>query len=176
MALSMVMISVLLAHVHTWTVIISVAFVFLVVSQIFNYYPRKNILILYFVLSSSVVADILKFSLTGSSIGLEADASIGLQHGFGISHFDERFRTLAQTILTYYGGAYANIGILGANIVLVVSQQGPTGGERFYTNFSFKCIGSPFSWRLGVTESSPVRRSVSDTSCNRTLFYVQRKS
>ena len=48
MALSMVMISVLLAHVHTWTVIISVAFVFLVVSQIFNYYPKKNILILYF--------------------------------------------------------------------------------------------------------------------------------
>ena len=56
---------------------ISVAFVFLFVLHVLNYYPRKHFLLLYLVLSSSIAVDVLKSSWTGSSTGLEADVSIG---------------------------------------------------------------------------------------------------
>jgi hypothetical protein len=44
---------------------------------------------------------------------LEADVSICLSHGFGISQFSERLVSLAETVQIYYGGVYANIVILG---------------------------------------------------------------
>ncbi len=49
----------------------------------------------------------------GSSNGLESDFSVGVVHGLGISQFNERLKTLADTVQTYYGGVFANIAILG---------------------------------------------------------------
>lgn len=101
-----------LAHVYTWTIIISVAFVLLLVLLLLDYFPRKRILLIYLVLSSSIAVDILKSSWTGSSMGFEADASLG-RKGLGIGQFSERLKTLADTVQIYYGGIYANIAILG---------------------------------------------------------------
>ena len=74
---------------------ISVALVFLLVLYVLNYYPRKRILIICLLLSSSIVFDIAKSSWTGSSTGFGADISVG-KRGLGISQFDDRFRTLAS--------------------------------------------------------------------------------
>jgi hypothetical protein len=103
----------LFAHTYTWTIMISVAFVFLFVLHALNYYPRKHFLLLYLVLSSSIAVDVLKSSWSGSSTGLEADVSIGFGHGLGISQFSNRLVALAETVQIYYGGVYANIAILG---------------------------------------------------------------
>ena len=111
--LGLLMIGLLFAHTYTWTIVMSIAFVFLFVLHALNYYPRKHFLLLYLVLSSSIAVDVLKSSWTGSSTGLEADVSIGFGHGLGISQFSNRLGTLAETVQTYYGGAYANIAILG---------------------------------------------------------------
>ena len=102
---------------------VSVAFVFLFVLHALNYYPRKHFLLLYLVLSSSIVVDVLKSSLTGSLTGLESDVSIGFGHGFGISQFSERLGTLADTVQTYYGGVYANIVILGLVMYWLIRSQ-----------------------------------------------------
>lgn len=64
-ALGILMMALLLAHTYTWTIIISVAFVFLFVLNISNYYPRKRFLILFLVLSSSIVVDISKIYMVG---------------------------------------------------------------------------------------------------------------
>ena len=113
----------LFAHTYTWTIMVSVAFVFLFVLHALNYYPRKHFLLLYLVLSSSIVVDVLKSSLTGSLTGLESDVSIGFGHGFGISQFSERLGTLADTVQTYYGGVYANIVILGLVMYWLIRSQ-----------------------------------------------------
>jgi hypothetical protein len=101
-----------LAHVYTWTIIISVAFALLLILLVLDYFPRKRILLIYLVLSSSIAVDILKSSWTGSSMGFEADASLG-RKGLGIGQFSERLKTLSDTVQIYYGGIYANIAILG---------------------------------------------------------------
>lgn len=111
--LGLLMTGLLFAHTYTWTIMISVAFVFLFVLHILNYYSRKHFLLLYLVLSSSIAVDVLKSSWTGSLTGLDADVSIGFGHGFGISQFSNRLVSLAETVQTYYGGALANIAILG---------------------------------------------------------------
>lgn len=111
-SLAVTMGALVLAHIYTWTIMLSVAFVFLLVLLLLNYYPRKRILLIFLVLSSSIAIDILKSSWTGSSTGLEADVSLGRQ-GLGIGQFSERLKTLAETVQIYYGGIYANIAILG---------------------------------------------------------------
>lgn len=119
----LLMTGLLFAHTYTWTIMISVAFVFLFVLHALNYYPRKHFLLLYLVLSSSIAVDVLKSSWTGSLTGLESDVSIGFGHGFGISQFSERLGTLAQTVQTYYGGVYANIAILGLVMYWLVRSK-----------------------------------------------------
>lgn len=121
--LGLLMTGLLFAHTYTWTIMISVAFVFLFVLHALNYYPRKHFLLLYLVLSSSIAVDVLKSSWTGSLTGLESDVSIGFGHGFGISQFSERLGTLAQTVQTYYGGIYANIVILGIVMYWLIRSQ-----------------------------------------------------
>lgn len=119
-ALALTMSGVLLAHVYTWTIVISVAFVFLFVVLMLNYYARRRIFVLYLILSSSIAVDILKSTWIGSSSGLEVDLSVGVTHGLGISQFGERLKTLADTVQIYYGGVYANIAILGLVIYWLI--------------------------------------------------------
>jgi hypothetical protein len=121
--LGLLMIGLLFAHTYTWTIMISVAFVFLFVLHALNYYPRKHFLLLYLVLSSSIAVDVIKSSWTGSLTGLEADVSIGFDRGLGISQFSERLGTLAETVQTYYGGVYANIVILGLVMYWLIRSQ-----------------------------------------------------
>ena len=121
--LGLLMTGLLFAHTYTWTIMISVAFVFLFVLHALNYYPRKHFLLLYLVLSSSIAVDVLKSSWTGSLTGLESDVSVGFGHGFGISQFSERLGTLAETVQTYYGGVYANIAILGLVMYWLIRSQ-----------------------------------------------------
>lgn len=118
-ALVATMTCLLLAHVYTWTIIIAVSFVFLFVLLVLKSYPRKRILLVYLILSSSIAVDVLKSTWTGSSTGLEADVSLGRQ-GLGIGQFGERLKTLADTVQIYYGGIYANIAILGLGLYWLI--------------------------------------------------------
>lgn len=122
LALALAMTGLLLAHVYTWTIMIAIAFVFLLVLLLLNYYPRKRIILVYLVLSSSIAVDVLKSSWIGYSTGLEADVSIG-RSGLGLSQFGDRLKTLADTIQTYYGGGIWQYCNPWTWIVLVNSLQ-----------------------------------------------------
>lgn len=111
--LALTITGVLFAHLYTWSIVISVAFLFLFTLNLLHCYPKKHLLVLFLVISSSIVVDLVKSSLIDSTTGLEADFSLGVKLGFGISQFGERITTLGETVQTYYGGAFANIAILG---------------------------------------------------------------
>lgn len=115
-------IGLLLAHIYTWSIMVSLAGVILLVLYVFNYYPRKRILILFLLLTPSVSVDIAKSLWMGSSTGLGADISLSRQ-GLGVSLFTDRFKTLADTVQSYYGGAYANIAILGLVIYWLIRSN-----------------------------------------------------
>jgi hypothetical protein len=140
---------------YTWSIIIVIAFVFLIVLHVLRYYPKKRFLLLYLILSSTIAVDVLKSSLTGAPTGVEADVSVGFSHGFGFSQFSERLKTLAETVQTYYGGAYANIAILPCN-VLVGPLQDSRVKQYFYIHLFFKRFDSSNPRRLGSAKPSLV--------------------
>jgi hypothetical protein len=123
LALAVVLIGVLLAHAYTWGIVISVAFVFLIVLQILHHYPGKKFILLYLVLASTVAVDLIRSLLIGSPSGLEVDTSIGFSHGLGMIQFTERFNTLNDFVQTYYGGAYASFVILGLSAYWLIRSK-----------------------------------------------------
>jgi hypothetical protein len=65
-AIALLLTGALLAHLYTWSIIIVIAFVFLIVLHVLRYYPKKCFLLLYLILSSTIAVDVLKSSLTGA--------------------------------------------------------------------------------------------------------------
>ena len=74
---------------------------------------------LFLVLSSTIAVDILKYTLIGAPTALERDISIA-QQGLGIYQFNDRLVSFADTVKTYFGGAYANIIILGLGLYWLI--------------------------------------------------------
>lgn len=116
-------ISSLLSHTYTWSIIIGVAFILLLVLQSTKRYKKSRFVILYLVLFSSVVIDISKAIFIGGSIGFESDLNVGVSHGFGISQFSDRLKTLADIVQTYYGGIMSNVSILGLGVYWLIRSR-----------------------------------------------------
>jgi hypothetical protein len=108
---SSLVIALLFSHVYTWSVLIIVMALFLVVLLTLNYYRRKSIILLLVVILFSIVIDIGKTSLTGSSGGIDSDIQMA-PASLNIHEFFQRWDTLVNVIQTYYGGLFSNFIIL----------------------------------------------------------------
>ena len=67
------------SHAYTWTILVLVIGIFLGVSFIYKYYPRKVVLLFLLVVLSSVLIDGVKTSITGSRGGIEGGARIATE-------------------------------------------------------------------------------------------------
>jgi hypothetical protein len=138
-AFSTLLIGVLFFHVYTWTVLAAVAGVFLAVMLViqnkknknkddnnnvshFSKGRRRRIIWLLIAILMSIVVDITKVSLTGSSGGLEQDIELA-QTGFGIEQFNLRFRILDATMHGSLGGIFSNFIILILGLFWVIKSN-----------------------------------------------------
>ena len=62
--------------------------IFLAVLLKFNYYSRKSIILLLLVVASSVVIDVARMTITGSSSGIVSDIAIARAGGAGIEQYN----------------------------------------------------------------------------------------
>ena len=119
---SVLLIGVLFFHLYTWTILAAVAGVFLLTllvikdkmkpSNTINQFTRRRIIwLLIFALVPSVVVDISKVLLTGSSGGLEQDIEIA-QRDLGIDQFNLRWEILNITMHHTFGGVFGSFIIL----------------------------------------------------------------
>lgn len=136
---------VLFFHVYTWTVLAAVTGIFLAAMLLVviwkknkkknNHYDnisnnlftkRRRIIWLLLVILASIVVDITKVSLIGSSSGLEQDIELA-QTNFGIEQFNLRFLILDSTMHGSLGGVFSNfiILILGLFWVLKSNMREP---------------------------------------------------
>jgi hypothetical protein len=118
---STLLIGVLFFHVYTWTILAAVAGIFLLTmlfiqnkrkknsdSNNNNYFTDRRIfLLLLFAILPSIVVDIAKVVLTGSSGGLEQDIELA-QRGLGIEQFNLRWEILNITMYHSLGGVFSN--------------------------------------------------------------------
>ena len=102
----------LFAHVYTWSVFLIASAIFLVVMLRLKYYSRENIILLLLVLFASVIVDIAKPAIIGSSSGVMQDIIIGHAGGIGLGQFALRWSNLIEIVHNWYGTLFANFIIL----------------------------------------------------------------
>lgn len=112
---SALLVILLFTHVYTWTVLILVMSIFLVVMYKMNQYQRKSIIILSLVVVSSIVIDVLRTILTGVSGGIESDIGIANKEA-GITQLSLLWSNLTETIQNYAGGQYSNFIIFALGV------------------------------------------------------------
>jgi len=102
----------LFAHVYTWSVFLIASAIFLVVVLRLKYYNKKNVILLLLVLFASVILDIAKSGIIGSSSGVMQDLIIAHGGGFGLEQFPLRWNNLIEIVYNWYGTLFANFIIL----------------------------------------------------------------
>jgi hypothetical protein len=119
---STLIILLLFSHVYTWTIIAIVIGIFLGAVLVFNYYPRKVAILLILVILSSVIVDIIRTTVTGSSGGVERDIQI-TQARVGVEQLVARWDNLLDTTQHFLGSIYSNFILLALALYWVLRSN-----------------------------------------------------
>jgi hypothetical protein len=103
----LLLVTLLLTHVYTWTIFVFVFAIFLAVMLRAGDYNRKNIIFLLLIILASVVIDVSRISITGSISGIAADTEIAGDYT-GSEEYIQRWAILIETIHIYIGGQFSN--------------------------------------------------------------------
>ena len=138
---STLLIGVLFIHIYTWTVLAAVSGTFLVVlllvaiwkkkkkkadsnsdSKVPNLFTKRRIIWLLTAILLSIVIDITKVVLIGSSGGVERDIQVA-QTNIGIEHLSMRWSILNATMHDSLGGIFSNFIILLLGLFWVLKSN-----------------------------------------------------
>ncbi len=132
---AILLIAVLFFHVYTWTVLTAVAGIFLIAMLCMvvkrnrnnknndnSCFTKKAIVWLLVAMILSVVIDVAKVMLTGSSGGLEQDIGLA-QRSLGIEEFNMRWIILDTTMHHSFGGVFSNFIILALGLFWVLKSN-----------------------------------------------------
>jgi len=99
----------LFAHSYTWTILSMFMGVFLLVMLKFNYYDRKNIIILLIIVGSTLLFDVVRMTVTGSFSGISYGVAPPFgELRFGPDQFVTRWSSVVDTTQNYYGSLLGN--------------------------------------------------------------------
>jgi hypothetical protein len=105
---SVLIIVLLFTHVHTWSVLVAVMSVLLMVMIKVKQYSKRRTALLLFILLSSVIFDVVRTSMTGSMTGIEKDIEFAKATGTGIEQFALRWSNLTRSVYSFLGGQFSN--------------------------------------------------------------------
>jgi hypothetical protein len=112
----------LFSHVYTWTILILCMGIFLGILYKMNFFQRKSIHLLFLVIFSSIVVDLIRSYITGVSGGVERDFSIA-SGGIGFVQLDYFWTNLIETVHHYGGGYYGNFIILALGVFWIIRSN-----------------------------------------------------
>jgi len=99
----------LFAHSYTWTILSMFMGVFLLVMLKFDFYDRKNVIILLIVVGSTLLFDMARMTITGSFSGISYGISPPFgELRFGPEQFVTRWSSVIDTTQNYYGSLLGN--------------------------------------------------------------------
>ena len=126
---SALVIAVMFFHVYTWTVLAAVAGIFLIAMLLMQsnknnngHFNKKRIIWLLLAILLSIVVDISRVSLTGSSGGIEQDIELA-QKRLGLEQFNMRWLILNTTMHDSLGGVFSNFIILTLGLLWVLKSN-----------------------------------------------------
>jgi hypothetical protein len=104
---STLLILLLFSHTYTWTIFIIVMALFLVIMLKPKYYCKRTIIVILLVISSSIVIDVARMAITGSSSGIERVIQ-DAKEKTGFMQFPLRWNNLTYSTHIYVGGQLSN--------------------------------------------------------------------
>ena len=104
---SVLMILLVFSHANTWTIFAMFEGLYLGVMYKMNHYNRKNIILILIIVLASVIIDIARSSLTGTSGGISSDLSLASASGAG--QLTSLWGNLVNTAQFYAGGQFSNV-------------------------------------------------------------------
>ncbi len=102
----------LLSHEYTWTILTLVMGIFLGVMLKMGYYKRRNTILLFLVILSTIIVDFAKYTIVPSPNGLGLDLAVANKYQAGIDQFTSRWSNLRDTMQYYYVAQFSNFIIL----------------------------------------------------------------
>jgi hypothetical protein len=105
---STLIVATLFSHVYTWTILILVTIICLLVVLKLNYYRRRSALFLLLIIVGSIAIDVSRMALTGGSAGIEQDISVAKSQKAGLGQFSQRWYNIINTIHFHYGSIFSN--------------------------------------------------------------------
>ena len=121
----MFLVTLLFTHIYTWSILILVMGIFLLVLLKLNYYERKKIILLLIVLSSSLLIDVGRMIITGAYSGISYDISppFGSDLKLGPEQFVTRWSSLIDTTQNFYGSIFGNSIIYGLGLYWLLRSR-----------------------------------------------------
>lgn len=119
---SILLILLLFSHTYTWTIFILVMALFLVMMLKLKYYCKRSIIIIVLVVLSSIVIDVTRLAITGSSSGIERDIQVA-KETIGFTQFQQRWSNLTYSTHIYVGGAFSNFIVFSLGLLWLFSSN-----------------------------------------------------
>ena len=99
----------LFTHVYTWVIINAILIIFIVYSLIVGNSSRKRLFIMLSAIVISIVVDIVRIHIIGTSSGIEQMNVFN--YGVSLDQYYQSWENLTFAILIYLGGIFSNFAI-----------------------------------------------------------------
>jgi len=113
----------LLTHVYTWAIFTIITGILLVVLIKINLFERKRVVLLIIALSLSIVFDIARISLTGSSSSGVHDSISVFNFAFSVEKIANMWNNLFYMVQIYVGGIYSNFIIFALGLYWIIRSR-----------------------------------------------------
>jgi hypothetical protein len=186
---STLLIGVLFIHIYTWTVLAAGSGTFLVVlllvaiwknkkkgnnNNVPNLFTKRRIIWLLIAILLSIVIDITKVVLIGSSGGVERDIQVA-QTNLGIEQFNMRWSILNATMHDSLGGIFSNFIILLLGLFWVLKSNVREPGTLFLIIFLSAGI-VPLIFGLWVLQTRVLYDIPFEIPAAIALYYISTRS
>ncbi len=102
------LVAVIFTHTYTYTVFALVLTIFLVASLFLRSFGRKVIAVAIIVIILSVIVDLTRSAIIGSSSGVTLNLGVAENTDAGLSQFASRWSNLVRTVQVHVGGIFGN--------------------------------------------------------------------
>jgi len=113
----------LFSHTYTWTIVTMVMSIYLLFLLRFGSFSRRNVFVLLSIIMSSLIIDLGRMEIMGTSGSLQLDMNVAGRQAVGIGQLTKLWSNLQNSTQIYLGGLFSNFIIIGLGLYWVFRSR-----------------------------------------------------